>query len=72
MLAAALTPACEYRQQLGALVAQRHAAVCCGSTSAATLTALNREVAACRASYIGAAVTEIATLRAVLGSPDNG
>ena len=71
MLVDASSSACEYRQLLGSLVAQRHAAVLAG-TSAARLTALDQHVAACRASYIGAAVTEIATLRAVLGGPNHG
>jgi hypothetical protein len=71
MLVAASTPASEYRQRLDSIVAQRHAAVCCG-TSAANLTALDRQVSACRESYIGAAVTEIATLRALLDGPNHG
>jgi hypothetical protein len=71
MLVTASPSACEYRHLLGSLVAQRHAAVACG-TSAAKLTALDQQVAACRESYIGAAVTEIATLRALLGGPNHG
>jgi hypothetical protein len=71
MLATASPSACEYRQRLEAIVTQRHAAVCSGA-SAADLTALDRQVSACRVSFIGAAVTEIATLRAVLGAPNHG
>jgi hypothetical protein len=71
MLVIASRSACEDRQLLGSLVAQRYAAAC-GGTSAAKLTALDQQVAACRASYIGAAVTEIATLRALLGGPNHG
>jgi hypothetical protein len=46
MLVAASTPACEYRQRLASIVAERHAAVCFG-TSAAKLTALDQQVSAC-------------------------
>ena len=71
MLVTTSPSACEYRQLLGSLVAQRHAAVLSG-TGATKLTALDRQVAAGRASYVGAAVTEIATLRALLGGPNHG
>lgn len=71
MLVTVSPSACEYRQLLVSLVAQRQAAALSG-TGATTLTALDQQVAACRACYIGAAVTEIATLRALLGGPNHG
>jgi hypothetical protein len=71
MLVAASTLACEYRQRLDSIVAQRHAAVCLRHQRC-ELTALDHQVSACRESYIGAAVTEIATLRALLDGPNRG
>jgi hypothetical protein len=68
---AAPTPAVEYRRRLHAIAAQRYDAVCSGAGPAA-LSALDRELSACLAGFVGSAVTEIATLRAQHDGPNRG
>ena len=63
--------AIEYRRLLDSLVAERHAAVRSGD-GGDHLTALDEDVANYRDFYVGAAVTEIATLRAQVGGADQG
>jgi hypothetical protein len=63
--------AIDYRQLLDSLVAERAAAVRSGN-GGAYLTALDEDVEAYRDFYVGAAVTEIATLRAQLGGANQG
>jgi hypothetical protein len=63
--------AIEYRRLLDSLVAERRTVVCSGDDGQ-YLSALDEDVAAYRDFYIGAAVTEIATLRAQVGGADQG
>ena len=58
---------------LQALQAERTLASLEGLTrNAAYMTSLEDEIAATRSAYVGAAVTEIATLRAQLSGPQEG
>jgi hypothetical protein len=63
--------AIDYRRLLDSLVAERRTVVCSGD-GGDDLTALDEDVAAYRDFYVGAAVTEIATLRAQIGGADQG
>jgi hypothetical protein len=61
----------DYRCLLDSLVAERRAAVRSGD-GGAHLTALDDDLAAYRDAFVGAAVTEIATLRAQVGGAQQG
>jgi hypothetical protein len=63
----------ELRNQLKALQAERAAAEQWGLADVpAYLADLNNEIEVWRAAYVGAAVTEIASLRAALSGPQVG
>jgi len=63
----------EIRIHLDALAEERAAAVQSGADAiSAYATDLQREIDAYRAAYVGAAVTEIASFRAVLSGPQVG
>ena len=65
--------AVDLRTELSRLTAERMDAVEAGlDSNAAYMTDLTVEIAVHRAAYIGAAVTEIATLRAQLSGPQVG
>ena len=65
--------AADLRRHLGALSAERAAAELAGLTENRTyIEDLEGEIAAERAAYVGAAVTEIAMLRAALSGPLRG
>jgi hypothetical protein len=65
--------ATDIRIQIGRLVAERHDAVEAGlGNDASYMGDLEAELAGHRAAYVGAAVTEIATLRAQLSGPLQG
>jgi hypothetical protein len=65
--------AIEMQTQLQELQAERALASLEGlSTHGSYVTELDREIAVARAAYVGAAVTEIATLRAQLSGPQLG
>jgi hypothetical protein len=61
----------DYRCLLDSLVAERRAAFRSGG-GGAYLTALDEDFAIYRGAYVGAAVTEIATLRAQVGGAQQG
>jgi len=62
--------AVELRSQLGRLTAERLEAREAGLAGNATFMAeLERDIAGARSAYVGAAVTEIASLRAQLSGP---
>jgi hypothetical protein len=63
--------AIDYRRLLDSLVAERRAVASSGGDGE-YLSALDEDVAAYRDFYVGAAVTEIATLRAQVGGADQG
>jgi hypothetical protein len=63
----------EVRLHLGRLAAERLDAIEAGlGHNAAYMRALEQDLTAARASYVGLAVTEIATLRGQLFGPQNG
>jgi hypothetical protein len=63
-------PAIELQRRLRDLHAERLLAWREGLTAdAAYMADLDDEIAACRAAFVGAAVTEIATIRAALSGP---
>jgi hypothetical protein len=64
--------AIEIKSQLHQLHAERALATAEGITASAYLADLDEEIAATRIAYVGAAVTEIATLRAELFGPQVG
>ena len=65
--------AIEIQDQLHELEAQRALALVDGfASSSAYVAVLEEEITAVRAAYVGAAVTEIATLRAELSGPQVG
>ncbi len=67
------TPAAEMREQLEILLAERAAAELEGLREHPQYSAmLEEEIAAARSAYVGAAVTEIATLRGQLSGPLEG
>jgi hypothetical protein len=63
--------AIDYRRLLDSLVAERRSVARSGGDGE-YLSALDDDVAAYRDFYVGAAVTEIATLRAQVGGADQG
>lgn len=69
----AMTSATDARERLHLLFEERRLAQQCSlARDAHYMADLDDEIAACRAAWTGAAVTEIATLRAELTGPLNG
>jgi hypothetical protein len=65
--------AADYGLQLGELAAERRAAITAGlGGNALYMSQLDEEIGAVHATYVGLAVTEIATLRAELGGAQHG
>lgn len=63
----------DVRLRLGRLAAERLEAIEAGlGGNAAYMRELEQDLSAARASYVGLAVTEMATLRAQLGGPQLG
>jgi hypothetical protein len=68
-----MTTAHDVRLELGRLVAERLDAIEAGlGNNAAYMRELEADLVAARASYVGLAVTEIATLRRELCGPQTG
>ena len=68
-----LTSAYDVRLQLGRLAAERLDAIEAGlGHNAVYMRELEQDLSAARASYVGLAVTEMATLRGQLGGPQRG
>jgi hypothetical protein len=62
--------ATDVKRHLGLLHEERQLAIEIGLASdVAYMADLDEEITACRAAYVGAAVTEIATIRAALSGP---
>jgi hypothetical protein len=65
--------ATEVKRHLELLHEERQLAIEIGlAADGAYMADLEDEIVACRAAYVGAAVTEIATIRAALSGPLNG
>lgn len=64
--------AIEIQTQLQQLHAERALATASGPAAASYTADLDEEIAAMRDAYVGAAITEIATLRAELSGPQVG